>query len=85
LAKLKIDDQVEELSITGKMAQRLSADIGDMVYVCDARIWLGGLRSTHARISSIHERETSTLYIAPSLVRNGNLIVKRRHRIEKIL
>ena len=85
LAKLKIDDHVEELSIAGKMAQRLSADIGDIVYVCDARIWLGGLRSTHARISSIHERDASTLYIAPSLVRNGNLIVKRRHRIEKIL
>ena len=84
-AQLGLDSRVQELSIPQEIAEQLSAETGDIVYLSDARIWLGGLRSIHAKISSIHDKDSSTIYIAPSLVQKGNLLVRRRHRIEKII
>jgi len=82
---IRADEGVEELSINRMMAERLAAGIGDIVYLADARFWLGGLRSVHARISAIHGDEDEAMRIAPSLIKRGALIQKRRHRLEKIL
>lgn len=82
---IKADEGVEELSINRMMAEQLSAGIGDIVYLADARFWLGGLRSVHARISAIHGDGDETMRIAPSLIERGALVQKRRHRLEKIL
>jgi SSS family solute:Na+ symporter len=85
VGRVVVDEEVEEVSIPHAMAARLKADIGDIIYLADARLWLGGLRSAHSRISTIHQDDDPAIHLAPSLVRRGNLIVKRRHRIEKIL
>lgn len=85
IAWLRLDDHVKELNIPQEIADQLSAETGDIVYLSDARIWLGGLRSIHAKISSTHDKDTSTIYIAPSLVEKGNLLIKRKHRIEKVI
>ena len=80
-----VSEEIEELSVSQKIAQLLSAHKGDIVYVSDARRWLGGLRSVHARISAIHEEDPLEVWITPALAKQGNLVVDRKHRIEKII
>ncbi|NOR13879.1 MAG: sodium/solute symporter [Candidatus Aminicenantes bacterium] len=82
---LNVSEEIEELSVSQKIAQLMSAKKGDIVYVSDARRWLGGLRSVHARISAIHEEDTLEVWITPALAKQGNLVVDRKHRIEKII
>lgn len=85
IAVLMADEQVEELSVSRETAGRLAAEEGDIIYVSDARIWLGGLRSIHARLTSIHDRESELVYLSPSVLRSGNLKLKRKVRLEKII
>ncbi len=82
---LSVNKEIEELSTTQDVADLLSARKGDIVYVSDARRWLGGLRSVHARVSAIHEGDPFEVWISPMLVKQGNLILNRKHRIEKII
>ena len=82
---LRIDKKIQELSITQRMAELLCAREGDVVYVSDARRWLGGLRSVHAKVSAIQEGDSSKIGITPELIQRGNLILNRKHRIEKII
>jgi SSS family solute:Na+ symporter len=82
---LSIDKDIQELSISHRMAELLSAKEGDIVYVSDARRWLGGLRSVHTKISDIHDGAPLEAWISPSLIKQGNLIIDRKHRIEKII
>lgn len=82
---LSVKREVPELSISRKTAELLSARKGDIVYVSDARRWLGGLRSVHARVSAIHEGDPFVAWLSPSLVMEGDLIAGRKHRIEKII
>lgn len=82
---LSVKREVPELSISRKTAELLSARKGDIVYVSDARRWLGGLRSVHARVSAIHEGDPFVAWLSPSLVKEGDLIAGRKHRIEKII
>lgn len=79
------DDGVEELSVSREVAQRMSADVGDLVHLSDARRWLGGLLSTQAKISSLHDKGPRVVLVAPDLIERGNLSLKRKHRLEKIL
>ncbi|MGB6867849.1 MAG: sodium/solute symporter [Candidatus Aminicenantaceae bacterium] len=82
---LGVNREIEELSTTRDVADLLSARKGDIVYVSDARRWLGGLRSVHARLSAIHEGDPFEVWISPDLIEQGNLILNRKHRIEKII
>jgi Na+/proline symporter len=82
---LSVNREIEELSTTRDVANLLSARKGDIVYVSDARRWLGGLRSVHARLSAIHEGDPFEVWISPALIEQGNLILNRKHRIEKII
>ncbi|MGB3862796.1 MAG: sodium/solute symporter [Candidatus Aminicenantaceae bacterium] len=82
---LGVNREIEELSTTRDVADLLSARKGDIVYVSDARRWLGGLRSVHARLSAIHEGDPFEVWISPALIEQGNLILNRKHRIEKII
>jgi SSS family solute:Na+ symporter len=82
---IALDERTEELAVSPNTAKQLSAGVGDLVHLSDNRWWLGGLRSTQAKISSLHDRESDIVLVAPALVKRGNLIVKRRHRLEKIL
>jgi SSS family solute:Na+ symporter len=84
-AKLVQDERVNEIAISTQSARLLSAGVGDLVHLSDARWWLGGLRSTQAKISSLHDQDSNIVLVAPALIKRGNLIMKRRHRLEKIL
>ncbi len=47
------DARLAVVAISEKLAEQLKARANDLVYVSDARWWLGGLRSVHAVIGSI--------------------------------
>jgi SSS family solute:Na+ symporter len=82
---LQAYEGIEELSISQRVAELLSAWKGDIVYVSDARRWLGGLRSVHAKILEIFDGDSFEVRITPALIKQGNLLVNRKHRIEKII
>jgi SSS family solute:Na+ symporter len=82
---LRTEKEIHELGISTRVAELLSARLGDIVYVSDARRWLGGLRSVHAQVSAIQEGDSSEIGITPELIKRGNLILNRKHRIEKII
>jgi SSS family solute:Na+ symporter len=75
----------EGIRVSPEVARLLSAEVGDLVHVSDIRWWLGGLRSTQAEITGLHDRGKKVAIIASPLVERGNLVLKRRHRLEKIL
>ncbi len=83
--KIVEDEKIEGIHVSPEAARRLSANIGDLVHLSDARWWLGGLRSTQAKISGLHNKGKEFVFVAPALIENGNLIIKRKHRLEKIM
>ena len=72
------------LEVSRKFANELKANVGDLVYMSDARRWLGGLRSIHAKLSGIHDDVDNKINISKDLIDEGELIAGRKHRIEKI-
>jgi len=54
---------------------------GDLVYLTDTRRWLGGLRSTHARLKA--GPPDDILRLAPDIVVSGRFLPANRIRIEK--
>ena len=43
---------------------------GDLVYLCDKRAWLGGLKSVHARMGDLHDEE-GVVYMTEGMAKNG--------------
>lgn len=84
-AHLSVDRQGEELSVSQEIAERLAAEVGDLIYVGDSRVWLGGLRSVHALLTVVHEKESDRVFLSPSFIQRGNLKLNRKVRLEKIL
>ena len=82
---LKEHEGAGGLSVNREAAGRLKAGVGDIIYLSDARWWLGGLRSVHARLSAIRPDDDPTVLVAPSLVQEGRLLTGRRHKMEKIM
>ncbi|MFC2167411.1 sodium:solute symporter [Acidobacteriota bacterium] len=78
-------DQVEELSVSYTTAESLAAEVGDIIYVSDSRSWLGGLRSVHTKISSLHDRDPNRVFLSPDVLKRGNLNLNRKVRLEKII
>ncbi|RJP72380.1 MAG: sodium:solute symporter family protein [Ignavibacteriales bacterium] len=48
--------------VSNKEMHKMQADVGDLVYVCDARKYLGGLKSVHTRLGEPHS-EDGIVYI----------------------
>lgn len=82
---LKVRDDIAGVSVNKKMLDQMKANIGDIVYVEDARKWLGGLRSVHSKISDIHADTDDHIYVTPALAAEGELIPGRLHRAELIM
>jgi solute:Na+ symporter, SSS family len=82
-AGLEITERSKEtISISLNLMDQLDAREGDLIYVSDARRWLGGLRSIHARLGAPLE---ITNRVAVPRALQGNLLASRSVRIEKIL
>jgi len=81
---LKLKSSVKGISVSQTMLKDLKANVGDLVYMADARRWLGGLRSVHSKITDIHDARDHNIYVPQSLVDEGELLIGRKHRIEFI-
>ena len=64
---------------------RLSSAAGDLLYVCDSRGWLGGLRSVHAKAMEPHDGDPNEIMISQDLIDEGELRLHRRHKVELIM
>ncbi len=82
---LSVAEGIEEVGVSRAAADRIGARIGDIVYVTDARRWLGGLRSVHGRLTAVEPGEEGSIRVSPALQQEGGLRPGRRHRIEKII
>lgn len=82
---LVVVQELDGVRLSQAVADRMSAVIGDLVYLSDSRWWLGGLRSVHSRITEIIPGDSADVNIGEALYREGSLLIKRRHNIEKII
>lgn len=62
--------------------ERMKAQPGDLLYVSDARRWLGGLRSLHCRAGTPHDQD-GTVFMNEAAFAEGSFIRGRRVRVEK--
>ncbi len=77
-------DSRHVVSLSRDAMTQLAAEPGDLLYIADARRWLGGVRSLHAVADPPHEN-VDGLRLDESAVIDGNLIARRPVRIEKII
>lgn len=81
---LQIVPGTKTVSLHPSAMQLLKARSGDLVYVCDRRRWLGGLRSVHAKLGPEHREGVHDIHISQDLAEEGELLASRSHRVEKI-
>ena len=63
----------EELVVLSKsQAADLASEVGDLLYVCDRRWWLGGLRSFHTKLGAVHAEGDPTLRLSPEAMARGH-------------
>jgi SSS family solute:Na+ symporter len=67
--KLK-DSEDETVNFSKKEMALMKANVGDLVYLCDARKYLGGLKSVHSVYGEPHE-EDGIVYINNEALLNG--------------
>lgn len=84
--RLEIDPSLEagRVRVAEKVMERLRAEPGDLVFVEDARWWLGGLRSDHFRLEAPHRLGEEVTLMSEASRDNAYLLANRRITIEKI-
>jgi SSS family solute:Na+ symporter len=73
----------ETVSLSRETLERLKARPGDLLYVSDARAYLGGLRSLHIHAGEPHAKGPVAI-LTDEKREEGNLLPSRRVRVEKI-
>jgi SSS family solute:Na+ symporter len=53
---------------------KMKANIGDLVYISDARKWLGGLKSIHSVLGEPHY-EDGIVYVTEEHVNQGQFVI----------
>ncbi|MCG3197744.1 MAG: hypothetical protein GHCLOJNM_02234 [bacterium] len=77
-------DASDEVIVPESLASQIHARPGDLLYLCDCRAWLGGLKSAHARVGEIRG-ESGPLLVPEGLVVDGGLVRERPIRVEKLM
>jgi SSS family solute:Na+ symporter len=83
---LQVDDNIpfEEIKLSSNMMDVLKAGIGDIIYVEDARWYLGGLRSNHLRAGSPHDQSDDKVLLSQKTRDHSYLLAKKPVTLEKI-
>jgi len=63
--------------------QRMAAEVGDLVYLCDKRAYLGGLKSVHTVYGEPHDGEDGIVLIGNEDLLNGVFVKGRKLTAEK--
>jgi SSS family solute:Na+ symporter len=48
-------DDEDVINLSTEDMKKMAAEVGDIVYLCDARKYLGGLKSVHTRVGEPHD------------------------------
>jgi SSS family solute:Na+ symporter len=48
-------DNEDFINLSSEDMKKMAAEVGDIVYLCDARKYLGGLKSVHTRVGEPHD------------------------------
>jgi SSS family solute:Na+ symporter len=62
--------------------EEMKANVGDLVYITDARKWMGGLKSVHAVYGEPHE-ETGIVYITEEHTKQAQFVKDKPVTAEK--
>jgi SSS family solute:Na+ symporter len=85
--KVKVDWKLKEgedeiVNLSKNDMKKMAAEVGDLVYLCDARGYLGGLKSVHAVAGEPHD-EDGVVYINNEHMLNGQFVEGRKLEVEK--
>ncbi|HSH52382.1 MAG TPA: hypothetical protein VK982_11725, partial [Bacteroidales bacterium] len=85
--KIKVDWKLKEgedeiVNLSKNDMKKMAAEVGDLVYLCDARGYLGGLKSVHAVAGEPHD-EDGVVYINNEHMLNGQFVEGRKLEVEK--
>ncbi len=78
------DSASMEVQLPRQVMKDLYVDEGDLLYLSDARWWLGGFRATHVKAGPPSESD-ETLDLPRSVLNESNLLADRPMRVEKIM
>lgn len=62
----------------------LEAEPNDLFYVCDARGWLGGMRSMHVKAGKAHDNNNE-IWLSQATMNNSSLLLNKKAFVEKIM
>jgi SSS family solute:Na+ symporter len=79
--KMKESDE-DSIHFSKNDMQKMAADINDLVYLCDVRKWLGGLKSIHSKYGEPHD-EDGVVYINEDHYKSGLFIKDKVLTAEK--
>jgi SSS family solute:Na+ symporter len=68
--KIIEDDGLDRVYMSAQDLKTLAAEPGDLVYLCDRRAWLGGLKSIHSRFGEAHS-DDGVVYISENQAESG--------------
>lgn len=76
----------EEVRLTPAAMEKLAAEEGDLLYVCDRRWWFGGLRSIHTKAGPplLDGAEDTTIQVSPEARERGHFTEGARVYVEKV-
>ena len=78
-----IDNNEDDVMRFSKLdMERMKANSGDLVYVQDARWWLGGLKSAHSIYGTPHD-ENGVVYINSTHLDHGQFLKGLKLKAEK--
>lgn len=76
--------EIPQVTLAGPDAARMKSREGDLIYLCDKRWWLGGMRSLHARLH-IADVRCGSVIVPVDHIQYSGLRVSEQIVVEKIL
>ena len=86
--KLVLNNELnsKEIMLSKTVAERLKAQPGDIVFVSDARWYLGGMRSKHFTLKSLHTNEDKNqVFLSEEGLKRSYMFLHRKAFAEKII
>ena len=78
----KKDEEADTANFSKNDMERMKAGVGDLVYLCDARKYFGGLKSVHTVYGEPHD-EDGVVYIDNENLLNGQFVEGKPLTAEK--
>lgn len=83
---VRLDESIpfQQISVSPAAMERMKAREGDMVYMTDARPWLGGLRSQHVKVAAPHSLPENVVMMSKATRDDAFLLDGRPVTLDKI-